>query len=395
MPDPYGTRLPPLSPPPGADAEGGYDEARLDSGQPREVWRALLTHLQSTPELLGQLGEEAGRLLRESGVTYNVFDAHRGGRQIWPFDPVPLILDGAQWRDLEYGIRQRHRLLTLLFRDLHGPRQTLSQGLLPPDLFFSRPGISLARFPGVGAAVTPLSLYGVDLIRAPDGRHLAVSDRVQAPSGLGYVLQNRRITNRVYADSGLFNRVPTLLPFFRQMRSGLVSLSPYSKANAHAVLLTPGPANETYYEHALLAHFLGLTLVQGDDLTVRSGRVCLKTLHGLMPVEVILRRVDEAWCDPLEQREDSLLGVVGLTHAQRTGRVALANALGSGVLENLALHAYLPHLAEALLGEPLALESPATWWLGDAAQRRAVANRLGDLDLLPVGDALGLVVADG
>ncbi|MBF0624058.1 MAG: circularly permuted type 2 ATP-grasp protein [Magnetococcales bacterium] len=361
----------------------GYGEVFDAFNQPRAHWRRFLDFLYAGgPDLPGRLEEDANRLLRESGATYNVRGAPGTRRRAWPLDPIPLILDAGSWNTLAVGLIQRHRLLTLLLRDLYGPGLAIRDGIVPGEAIFGWRGFLLAAHGLDPRGAIPLSLYAADLGRDPTGRFLVLSDRTQAPSGHGYVLQNRRVMGRLY--SGQLATIPPLLPFFRTMRSDLVSLTPFSKQDAHVVLLTPGPANETHYEHALLAHFMGLTLAQGDDLTVRSGRLWLKTLGGLMPVEVVLRRVDEAWCDPLELREDSLLGVVGLAHASRSGQVTLANALGSGVLETLALHAYMPALARYFLGEDLLLDNPRTWWLGDPVQRAAALERWDSLTILPL-----------
>ncbi|MBF0323340.1 MAG: circularly permuted type 2 ATP-grasp protein, partial [Magnetococcales bacterium] len=274
--------------------------------------------------------------------------------------------------------------LSLLLQDLYGPRRCIHEGILPAEVVSGWSGFLLSSY-GRNTGQTPaLPFYAADMGRDMSGRFLVLSDRTQAPSGHGYVLQNRRVMGRLYGSTGQLANIPPLLPFFRAMRSDLVSLTPYSKQEAHVVLLTPGPGYETHYEHTLLAHFLGLTLAQGDDLAVRHGRLWLKTLDGLMPVEVVLRRVDETWCDPLELREDSMLGVVGLTQVARAGRVAMANVLGSGVLETLAIQAYLPRLANYFLGADLLLASPRTWWLGDPVQRAEAVARWSELTILPL-----------
>ncbi|MEG3638641.1 circularly permuted type 2 ATP-grasp protein [Magnetococcus sp. PR-3] len=361
-----------------------YDEAFEQPGRPRSHWRQYLDHLYSRgPQLPLQLERDADRLMRELGVTYNLHGGSGRRGQPWPFDPIPLILDTNTWGDLEQGVIQRHQLLSLLHRDLHGKQDCIRQGLIPAELVYGSGSYLFAAHGATPDDMPPLPLYAVDLMRDQDGRHKVVSDRTASPSGHGYVLQNRRVMNRLYADTEQFNNVPVLLPFFKNMRSQLAGLTPYAKQDAHVVLLTSGPANEIYVEHALLAHYLGLILSQGDDLTVRNGRLWIKSLSGLLPVDVILRKVDEAYCDPLELRDDSLLGVVGLTQVARSGRLALANALGTGILENLALHAYLPRLARFFLDEPLQLESPLTLWMGDPMHRQQVADEPDRYVILP------------
>ncbi|OSM02026.1 hypothetical protein MAIT1_02104 [Magnetofaba australis IT-1] len=297
-------------------------------------------------------------------------------------DPIPLLMQAGEWAWLEKALAQRHLLFTRLYEDLYGPQRTLRDGLLPAELAFGPGGLSLEAYGHFGS--TPLPLYAAELARDPSGRFYALMDRCQAPSGHGYVWQNRRITTRLYAGAEQMGNVRLLLNFFEGVRSNLAALTPYSKSDAHVALLTPGSANASHFEHAMLSHFLGLTLVQGDDLITRDGRVWLKTLEGLNPVDVLLRRVDEAWCDPLDLRGDSMLGVVGLSQAARSGHVALANALGTGVLENLGLHAYLPKLAQFLLGQELMLPSPQTWWLGDPQHRAEALAQWDQVSILPI-----------
>ncbi|MBF0424491.1 MAG: circularly permuted type 2 ATP-grasp protein [Magnetococcales bacterium] len=363
----------------------GYREDFGNEGNLQPHWRKFFDFLYAGgPELPQRLEEDARRLLRESGATYNVRMGQVSRRHIWPLDPLPLIVAADAWERLAAGLIQRHRLLTLLLQDIYGPRTCIHEGVVPAEVIYSWSGYLLAAHGQVPGSTPPLPFYAADIGRDPSGHFLVLSDRTQAPSGHGYVLQNRRVMGRLYASTGQLTHIPPLLSFFRTMRSDLVSLTPFSKQEAHVVLLTPGATYETHYEHTLLAHFLGLTLAQGDDLAVRNGRLWLKTLNGLMPVEVVLRRVDEAWCDPLELRDDSLLGVVGLAQVARSGRLAMANALGSGVLENMALHAYLPHLAQHFLGTPLLLENPRTLWLGDPAQRAEALERWDELTILPL-----------
>ena len=350
----------------------GYDEAFAAPGEPRGHWRSFLDHLYSGgPERPGRLWDQTLHLLRESGAVYSGATAGSTQRRPWAFDPIPMILHHAEWQRLEVGLIQRHHLFTLLLRDLYGIQRVISERIIPAELVF---GHSDFLFPLWGRPTRKLTLplYAADLVRLADGRFQVVSDRTQAPSGHGYALQNRRLTHRLFSERATFGPIQPLQPFYRSMRTGLMRLAPHAAQNAHIVLMTPGPANETHYEHTFLAHAMGLTLAQGNDMTVRGGRLCLRTLHGLLPVDVILRRVDEAWCDPLELNEDSLLGVVGMVQAAREGYTAMANPLGSGILENLGLHPFLPALCRFFLGENLLLENPKTLWLGEETSRNQV-----------------------
>ncbi len=226
-------------------------------------------------------------------------------------------------------------------------------------------------------------MLAVDLARSPDGQWWVISDRTQAPSGAGYALENRIVMAETFPDLFRESQVHRLASFFRAFRETLLRLSPSPRTHPRVVLLTPGPLNETYFEHSYLARYLGFTLVQGGDLTVRENRVFLKSLEGLRPVDVILRRMDDGFCDPLELRSDSYLGVPGLVEAVRAGNVAVANALGSGLLETSAFIPFLPGLSRSLLGERLALPSVATWWCGQPRARRYVRENLDFLVIKP------------
>ncbi|OYY93879.1 MAG: hypothetical protein B7Y41_09275 [Hydrogenophilales bacterium 28-61-23] len=333
-------------------------------------------------------GQRIARLLRENGVTYHVYDDPRGYSRTWQLDPIPLVLDGAEWLGIAAGLDQRARLLDLILRDLYGGQTLLKRGLLPPELVYGHAGYLR---PLVGALPTSLTaprrqltLYAADLARGPDGRVWVMADRTQAPSGVGYALENRAVMARTFPELLEDAGVAKLSHWLEALQSTLMELSPNPVEHPHVVVLTPGPANETYFEHAYLAARLGYTLAQGDDLTVRDGRVWLKAVSGLKPVDVILRRVDEDWCDPLELRQDSRLGSAGLIEALRRGTVAMANPPGSGLLENPALLPFLPALAKALLGEELRLPTAATWWCGQKKECDYVLANLPRLVLKPI-----------
>ena len=207
-------------------------------------------------------------------------------------------------------------------------------------------------------------MYAADLARSPDGQWWVLADRTQAPSGAGYALENRLVSTRVMPEVFRASHVRRLANFFQAYRNALQRMVPVRRENPRIVVLTPGPYNETYFEHAFLARYLGYTLVEGGDLTVRENHVFLKTLGGLLPVDVIVRRQDDHFCDPLELRGDSMLGVPGLVQAVRSGTVSVANALGSGLAESPAYAAFLPGLCKELLGEELKMPTVATWWCG-------------------------------
>ncbi|MDD9935832.1 MAG: circularly permuted type 2 ATP-grasp protein [Myxococcales bacterium] len=327
-------------------------------------------------EELGRRWDRAQRELRENGVTYNVYDDSRGTDRPWQLDPIPLLITAAQWREVERGLVQRAQLLDRVLADIYGPQELLREGLLPPALVFGNPGFLRPCHGGEHGPQRYLHLYAGDLVRGPGGGFQVLGDRTQAPSGMGYALENRIVLSRAFPTIYRDTRVERLAPFFRALLDTISAISPRQQERPHTVLLTPGPYNETYFEHAYLARYLGLTLVEGGDLTVRGRVVYLKTLGGLQRVDVILRRVDDGYCDPLSLRSDSALGVAGLVSAVRAGNVALLNALGSGAVECPALMPFLPALSKRLLGEPLQLPSVPTHYCGDPQAVERVGDEL-------------------
>lgn len=347
-------------------------------GRVREPWSAVAPVLAGLGvDELGRRRDEAVRLLADDGVTYEVYGEQEGG---WRLDPVPSVLPSDEWANIERGIIQRAELLNLVLADLYGPRELLRRRLLPPAVVFGHPGF-LRSWDGVR---TPLLTCAFDLGRDDGGATWVLADRAQAPSGAGYAMENRRVTSRVLPSLYRDAQVHRLAPFFRALRTALESAAPAGATEPRIVVLTPGRLAETSFEHAFLASYLGYPLVEGADLVMRDGRVWLRSLGRREPVDVILRRLDAWFCDPLELRDDSHLGIPGLVEACRLGTVSVVNPLGSGVLENPGLHAYLPAIAERLLGQPLLLPSVPTWWCGDDDGRRRVLSELDRLVLRPL-----------
>ena len=361
-------------------APHAYDELLAGPGQARPHWLPLVQELEQLGrEELAERGENARRFLRENGVTYNVYGDARGFERTWQLDPLPLLIAPDEWRRLEAGLMQRTRLLSRILSDLYGEQRLLRNHQLPPALVFSNPAFLRACRGISPAGGLPLVLHGVDLARSPDGSWWVLADRTQAPSGSGYALVNRIALSRTFPEEFRRCQVQRLAAFFQALRDSLRAHAPLDRENPNVVLLTPGAYNEAYFEHAYLARYLGFPLVEGGDLTVRDRRVFIETLEGLRPVDVILRRVDDNFCDPLELRADSYLGVPGLVEAARAGNVAIANPLGSGLVETPALLAFLPHLCRELLGEELQLPSVGTWWCGQAPERGYVTRNLREL----------------
>ncbi len=366
-------------------APGVFDEMEEAPATPRPHWRRFLASLQrlGRHELVSRW-ENGRRIIREHGVTYNVYGDPEGMDRPWGLDFVPLLITGMEWARIEAGLIQRSRLFNLILADLYGGSQRLLRdGFLPPELVYANPGFLR---PCRGIPVTAqvyLHLHACDLGRSPDGQWWVLADRTQAPSGTGYAWENRTVVSRILPEEIRDENVQRLAGFFRQQREMLFKLAPPGSTQPSIVLLTPGPHNETYFEHAYLARHLGFPLVEGADLTVRDRRVFLKTIEGLQPVDVILRRVDDSFCDPLELRGDSFLGVSGLVEATRAGQVTVANALGAGLMESPAFVAFLPSLCRHLLGEELLMPSIATWWCGQAEELRYVTEHLDSLLLKP------------
>lgn len=362
----------------------GYDEAVTANGVPRPHWAKFFDSLTELgADELARRWHDAQYLIRENGVTYNVYGDPRGMSRPWQLDPVPLVVSAAEAAKLEAGLIQRGRLLELILSDIYGPQRLLASGQLPAELVFPNTGFLRPCHGIVPPGGRYLHLYAANLGRGASGEWAVIGDRTQAPSGAGYALENRIVMAGTLPEAFGECRVHRLALFFRTLRDTLRSIAPKNRDNPRIVLLTPGPLNETYFEHAYLARYLGYTLAEGGDLTVRDNRVFLKVLGGLQPVDVIFRRLDDDFCDPLELRPDSFLGLPGLTHAVRCGTVAVANALGTGVLESAAIPAYLPALCRALLGEELKLPSVPTWWCGDAESRRYVLEHLPELVIKP------------
>ena len=334
--------------------------------------------------------EEAGqRLIQSNGITYNVYGDPQGKERPWLMDLLPLAIGAREWERIERAVAQRVTLLNAILGDLYGPQRLLSENLLPPELVFANPSFLRPCSGIVPRGGVYLQNYAVDLARAPNGSWWVLADRVQAPSGLGYALENRVVSARTLPTLLDRCRVRSLTRFFDTTFEALLKLAPEDVAEPRVVVLTSGPHNETYFEHSFLSKHWGVPLVGGDDLTVRENRVFLKTLAGLNPVHVIVRRMDDDFCDPLELRGDSLLGVPGLVQAARAGTVFIANSLGSGLVETSSLMAFLPGLSKHLLGEPLQLPSVATWWCGQAGPRRRVLEDLEGLVIKPTFPRFG------
>jgi uncharacterized circularly permuted ATP-grasp superfamily protein/uncharacterized alpha-E superfamily protein len=374
---------------------GHYDELVAADTHPRPHWAAFTRHAgQLGSRELSRAEKRVARQLHENGVTYNVHST-AGTARPWALDVLPHIVTVDEWSALTSGLRQRARLLELIAADLYGDQTLVREGRLPAALVFRHPGF-LRPCHGVRPpSGIRIHLLAFDIARGLDGTWKVVATRTQAPSGAGYTLENRLTVSRIFPDAFRDLHVCLLAPFFRTLQETLLEHAPCPNGTPHIVLLTPGPYNETYFEHAYLSRYLGFTLAEGADLTVRDDRVYLKTVTGLRPVHGILRRLDDDYCDPLELRADSTLGVPGLVQAWRAGNVLVANAFGTSVLESAALSPFLPAIATHLLGEPLQLTSTPAWWSPDAGALEGAIARLSDMVIKPAFPDAGMEVVFG
>ena len=368
---------------------GVPDELFDATGRPRDYWLTFLGDFAEYAEAdFKSRFSLAARHMRDTGVSYRIYGEEN--ERNWPLNPLPLLLSEAEWANIASGVEQRANLMEALLRDFYGPAALVEDGAVPA-----------AALTGSGEFLRPirgieppggryLQLYAADLGRGPDGRWWVLDDRTQVPSGAGYALENRLVLSRAFPNLYNAMNVERLAPFFDSLRKGLAGTA--ERSDPRICLMTPGPFSETYFEQAHLARYLGLVLVEGDDLVARDGRVYIRTIAGLRRADVIWRRVDADFVDPLELNGASRLGVPGLVEAIRRGGVAVLNMPGSGVLESKALLGFLPILCRRLLGEELKMPNVATWWCGQPAERALVERELENLAIAPAFNGPG---ADG
>ena len=357
-----------------------YDEMLGKDGNLRPHWQAFF---QSFNQLgngeIKSRNSEISRLLKENGVTYQIYGDSNLVNRDWNMDSIPFLISKEEWERVEAALIQRAELLNLLLQDIYGDQKLIKNGILPLELIYNHTGFlrpcSGIKLPGKHSLV----LYSADMARSPDGKLWIISDRTQAPSGSGYALENRTVMTRVLPElfSGL--KVRHLSPYFDALSNSLNELGARHHQNPRIVILTPGPGSETYFEHSYLSSNLGYTLVQGNDLMVKHNFVWLKTLSGLEKVDVIIRRIDDVYCDPLELKSDSQLGVAGLLQVIRSGNVSIANPPGSSILENPGLMPFLQNISKYFFGTGLLMPAIASWWCGQPKELRYVLNNIQSL----------------
>ncbi len=368
---------------------GVPDEFIGPDGKPRPSWLGFVgAFAELGGDEIARRFATADRHIRDSGVSYRAFGDQ--SERSWPLGHLPLLIEAQDWREIAAGVAQRATLLEAVLRDVYGAGDLVADGSIPAAAVTGCPDYLQPVAGMLPADRHYLHFLAVDLGRGPDGRWWVLGDRTQAPSGAGYALANRLVLSRTFPQLYRELNVERLAPFFDAYRAGLTALS--QRSDPRICLLTPGPYNETYFEQAYLARYLGLLLVEGGDLTVRDGLVHVRTIAGLKRADVLLRRIDSDFADPLELNARSRLGVPGLLDVLRDDGVALANALGSGVVEAPVMMSILPALCRRVLKEDLRLPNIATWWCGHKAAREAI---LADMDATVFAGAFGNALPGG
>lgn len=342
-----------------------YDEYQDAQGGIRPAWENFSKRLnEAGPDALNQAWGRGEDLLRENGISYNLFSEKSSNQRPWNLDPLPLMIAEKEWNTLRAAVTQRAKLWNMILKDCYGARTLMSQGLIPPALLYGQTNFNRFLPPASGAG-SFLTSYAVDVARSPDGSWTVLADRTEAPNGMGFALENRIILSNVFPETSEELRLVRLASFFQNLRNSLFAHAPAGLDEPRVVLLSPGPTDRAYFEDAYLARYLGITLAVGQELTVRNDRVYLKTISGLQRIHVIYRRVNEIDIDPLEGTSGSADGVPGIMRAIRAGTVAMINPPGTGIAEAPAMMPYLPAIARHFLGEDLAIPSIETLWGGE------------------------------
>lgn len=361
----------------------GADEMLAPDGTVQPVWRNLIAHLNTlSSESLLRRFARGDQYLRDAGILYRQYDESLSSEREWPLSHVPVLLEEREWQHISKGLIERANLLEDIVRDFYGDNELVSSGQLPATLLTQNPAW-LRPMVGAGAAgVNYLNFLSFEIGRGPDGKWWVISDLVEAPSTAGFAIENRIAMSRVFPNFFAGSNVYRLASFFRTFQDTLYALK--GRKEGDIALLSPGPMNQNYAEHAYVARYLGLLLVEGDDLTVSDGKVMVRTVAGLKPISLLWNRVPSAMSDPLELAAESMIGTPGLLQALRRRSLKMVNAVGAGVLETRALMAFLPKIARTRLGHDLMMPNIATWWCGQDSQRDHV---MAHADRMMVGSA--------
>ncbi len=375
---------------------GLFDEMVDLANSPRSVSADITKSLLSMPpHKLGDLCDRAESMFRRMGVTFNVYGDQHGVEKIFPFDPIPRVIDADTWAGLEAGLIQRVRALNLFIADIYGDGCIIKDGLVPHDLILGCPQFrrgAVGIRPPLGNFVT---VAGIDLIRGPDGRFFVLEDNLRTPSGVSYVIENRVVMTRLMPELIRACRVRSVERYPADLLQSLCEIAPGGKSNPTIAILTPGPLNSAFFEHVFLSQQMGVELVEGQDLVCVDHKLYMKTVHGLRQIDVLYRRIDDEFLDPVVFRPDSMLGVAGLTAVLRAGNAAVANAIGTGVADDKAVYAYTPRIIKYYLGEDPLLPIVETHLLRDPEVREMVLRNLDRYVIKPVGESGGYGVLIG
>jgi uncharacterized circularly permuted ATP-grasp superfamily protein len=371
--------------------EAAYHEFYHDDFEPRAHYRPLWEHIRRTGQsLLSEKRREAHWTLQTDGVTFTVYgDEEEGIERVWPLDLLPRIIPAAEWAPLEAGLKQRLRALNAFLADLYSAQRVLRDGVVPSELIYR--GKDFRR--EIHGVAPPLGIWvhvaGIDLVRDERGRYLVLEDNLRTPSGVSYMIENRIVERRTLPEFFARYRVRRVEHYPALLLQALRELSPRGKDQAVVVLLTPGIYNSAYFEHTFLAREMGIELAEGRDLVVENDVVHLKTTSGLQRVDVLYRRIDDDFLDPLCFRPESTLGVAGIINAWRAGNVAIVNAPGTGIADDKAVYPYVPALIRYYLAETPILENVPTWRMTMPEERAHVLGRLQDVVVKAVSESGG------
>ncbi len=359
--------------------EGVFDEVYSELGTPKPYWDYLVQSINTMGLIeIGNRKIRAQRMLRDDGATYNL-NSLENNPKTWSLDPIPMLISSDEWVSIETGLIERSEIFNLIFKDIYGEQELIRQGIIPAEVIYGHRGFLRQCHGLVPAQQQNLLLQAMDLVRMPNGEFTVVADRTQTPNGNGYALENRTVLSRALPSIFRDSHVHRLSHYFQTLRQSLISVASHLNTSPRIVMLTPGAQSRGYFEHTLLANYLGFNLVHGSDLTVRNGYVWIKALGGLERVDVIYRQVDDMLCDQVELSPDSAHGIPNLLEVIRSGNVIIANPLGTGILETPAILKYLPNIAKHFLGREPILKSVQTWWCGNTEDRNFVTNNIESL----------------
>ena len=376
--------------------EAPFDEMFDKECNVKPHWKEIYDNLERVGiKQLEQKQTEIDWRLEDNGVTYNIYNDPEGTNRRWNLDPIPFVLENEEWEEISKGLKQRAKLLNLIFKDLYTEQKLIKEGIIPAEIIFGHKGFIPEVFNFENTDYYTMKYYAADISRGPNGKFWVISDKTQSPSGLGYAIENRLTMNSILND--LYPKVEILkiAKFIDDFKTMLKNNSLKNNENPLITLLTPGPHNETYFEHSYLSSFLNLTLVQGEDLLEKNNQLWLKSLSGLKRVDAMIRRVDSAYCDPLELRSDSQLGVAGLVNVIRKNNISMINPIGVGILENIGLNPFMKNIAKFLLNEELILPQIATWWCGQKEELDFVIKNIKTLMIKKINRTDGIEIHIG